>query len=98
MEFIFFILAQALTIFYWIIIIQVVLSWLIAFDVINIRNAQAQNIVGLINKITEPVYRPLRRFIPPIAGIDITPIIVIFGVIIIRDSLLPQLYGFIVTS
>lgn len=92
MEFIFFILAQALTIFYWIIIIQVVLSWLIAFDVINIRNAQAQNIVGLINKITEPVYRPLRRFIPPIAGIDITPIIVIFGVIIIRDSLLPQLF------
>lgn len=92
MEFIFFILTQALTIFYWIIIIQVVLSWLIAFDVINIRNAQAQNIVGLINKITEPVYRPLRRFIPPIAGIDITPIIVIFGVIIIRDSLLPQLF------
>lgn len=92
MEFMFFILAQALTIFYWIIIIQVVLSWLIAFDVINIRNAQAQNIVGLMNKITEPVYRPLRRFIPPIAGIDITPIIVIFGVIIIRDSLLPQLF------
>lgn len=92
MEFIFFILTQALTIFYWIIIIQVVLSWLIAFDVINIRNAQAQNIVGLINKITEPVYRPLRRFIPPIAGIDITPIIVIFGVIIIRDTLLPQLF------
>lgn len=92
MEILFSILTFGLSAFYWIIIIQVVMSWLIAFDVINIRNAQAQNVIKLMNKITDPVYKPLRRFIPPIAGIDITPIIVIFGVIIIRDSVLPRIF------
>lgn len=92
MEILFFILDKALAIFYWIIIIQVVMSWLIAFDVVNIRNQQAQNVIKLMNKITDPVYKPLRRFIPPIAGIDITPIIVIFGVFILRGSVLPRIF------
>lgn len=73
-------LLLALDVFFWIIIIQVVVSWLIAFDVINARNPQAANLVRLINRVTDPVYRPLRKFIPPIAGIDITPIIVILGI------------------
>ena len=69
-----------LNIFFWIIIAQVVLSWLIAFDVINIRNAKAQNLILMLNKITEPVFRPLRKVIPAIGGIDITPIIIIFAI------------------
>jgi YggT family protein len=79
------ILLLLLDVFFWIIIIQVVLSWLIAFDVVNIRNPQARNLVDMINKITEPVYRPLRKIIPPIAGIDITPIIVIFGISLLKN-------------
>jgi YggT family protein len=78
------ILLLLLDIFFWIIIIQVILSWLIAFEVINVRNSQAKNIVTLIQKITDPVYRPLRKFIPPIAGIDITPIIIIFGIELLK--------------
>ncbi|MBN8520430.1 MAG: YggT family protein [Alphaproteobacteria bacterium] len=74
-----------LDIFFWIIVIQVVLSWLIAFDVINLRNAQGQNLIRLLNKITYPVFGPLRRFIPAIAGIDITPIIVIFGIYLLKN-------------
>lgn len=93
MEIIVNLLSLALTIFYWIIIIQVVMSWLIAFDVVNIKNQQARNLLTLIQKITDPVYKPLRKFIPPIAGIDITPIIVIIGVIVLRDSMLPMLLG-----
>ena len=73
-----------LDIFFWVIIIQVILSWLIAFDVINIKNTQARNLVALIEKVTDPVYRPLRRFIPSIAGIDITPIIIIFGIQLLK--------------
>jgi len=79
------ILLLALDIFFWIIIVQVVLSWLIAFDVVNIKNAQARNLIGLIGRITDPVYKPLRRFIPPIAGIDLTPIIVIFGIQLLKN-------------
>lgn len=79
------ILLLLLDIFFWIIIIQVVMSWLIAFDVVNIKNAQARNVIELMNKITNPVYKPLRKFIPPIAGIDITPIIIIFGISLLKN-------------
>lgn len=79
------ILLLALDIFFWIIIAQVALSWLIAFDVVNIRNPQAARFVELINKATDWVYKPLRRVIPPIGGIDITPIIIIFGIMLAKQ-------------
>lgn len=85
------ILVFLLDVFFWIIIIQVILSWLIAFDVINIRNPQARNLVALIEKATAPVYAPLRRFIPPIAGIDITPIIVIFAIKLLQSFIVQTL-------
>ncbi|MBI4030247.1 MAG: YggT family protein [Proteobacteria bacterium] len=74
----------ALDIYMWIIIASVVVSWLIAFEVVNTRSPQAANLVRLLNKATEPVYKPLRKFIPPIGGIDITPIIVIFGIYLLQ--------------
>ena len=61
-----------------VIIIEVVLSWLIAFDVINVRNAQARKLIEIVQKITTPIMAPFRQFIPPIGGIDITPIVAIF--------------------
>ncbi len=70
---------------FWIIIMQVVLSWLITFEVINIRNPQAANFIRLIDKITAPVYGPLRKVVPPIAGIDITPIILIFAIYLLKS-------------
>lgn len=78
------ILLFLLNICFWIIIVQVVLSWLITFEVINIRNPQAANFVRLIDRITAPVYKPLRKIVPPIAGIDLTPIIVIFGIYLLK--------------
>ena len=82
-----------LDVFFWIIIIQVVMSWLIAFEVINVKNPQARNVVSLLNKITDPVYKPLRKFIPPIAGIDITPIIIIFAISLLKN-LVVQVFFF----
>ncbi len=79
------ILILALDIYFWIIIISVISSWLIAFEVINTRNPQAANLMRLLNKATEPVFAPLRKFIPAIGGIDITPIIVIFGIQILKN-------------
>lgn len=73
-----------LNIYFWIIVASVVLSWLIAFEVINTRNPQAANLVRLLNKATDPVYKPLRKYIPAIGGIDVSPIIVIFGIAILR--------------
>ncbi len=70
---------------FWIIIIQVVLSWLIAFEVINVRNPQASNFINLLHRVTAPVYTPLRKYVPPIAGIDISPIILIFGIFLLKE-------------
>lgn len=66
------------------IIIQAILSWLFAFDVINYRNRFIAQLAGMLDAVVNPVLAPLRRFIPPLGGIDITPIIallIIQGVI-----------------
>ncbi len=73
-------LLLALDVYMFIIIAGVVISWLLIFGVINVRNAQAANLVRLLEKVTDPVYKPLRKYIPAIGGIDVTPIIVIFGI------------------
>lgn len=78
-------------IYIYIIIGQVALSWLVTFEIINADNPQARNLMELLRKITDPVYRPLRKFIPPIGGIDITPIILIIGLGIVK-SILVQLF------
>lgn len=81
-----------LDVYFYIIIASVIISWLIAFEVINVKNPQAQNLINLLNKLTEPVYKPLRKFIPPIGGIDITPIIVIFGIFLLQNLIGRMMY------
>ena len=68
----------------WIIVISVLVSWLIAFDVLNPKSEQAKNLMRLLDKCTDPVFKPLRKYIPSIGGIDITPIIVIFGIYVLQ--------------
>ena len=72
-------------VYFWIIIASVIISWLVAFEVFNASNPQAQNIIRLLEKLTEPVYRPIRKYIPSIGGIDVSPIIVIFGLYLLTD-------------
>ena len=86
------IIHYAVEIYIWIIIAQVAISWLIAFDVINAGNAQAQNLIQLLKKATDPIYKPLRKYVPPIGGIDLTPIIVIIGLSLLRHLAISLLY------
>lgn len=79
------ILMLLLNVAFWIIIIQVVMSWLITFEVINVRNPQAANVIRLLDKTTEPVFGPLRKIIPPIGGIDLTPIVVILAIYLLKS-------------
>lgn len=78
-------LSLAITVYIWIIIIQVLVHWLIIFELINADNPQARKLLDLLKKVTDPVYQPLRKFIPPIGGIDITPIIVILGLSFLQN-------------
>ena len=74
-----------------IIVIQVAVTWLIAFDVINPNNEQAQNLMGALRKATDPVYKPIKKYVPPIGGIDITPIIVIILLMVLEHILIDVL-------
>ena len=91
MIFIYQILHTIIFIYTLIIIASAIVTWLIAFEVINTSNPQTANLVRLLNKMTEPVYKPLRKYIPPIGGIDITPIIVII-VLALIDHLLAMIF------
>ncbi len=82
----------AIDIYITIIVIQVAVSWLIAFDVINASNEQAQNLINLLKKLTDPVYKPLKKYIPPIGGIDITPLVVIVLLCIVRSIIIGAIY------
>ncbi|MGH1375620.1 MAG: YggT family protein [Alphaproteobacteria bacterium] len=70
------------------IILQVAMSWLIAFEIVRAENEAAQNLTALLKKITDPVFIPIRKYVPPIGGIDITPLIVIIGLQILAGILL----------
>ena len=88
MAFIGSILIWLLQLYVFIVIAQAVISWLVAFGVLNLSNPQAARLVELLAKLTEPVMAPIRRYVPPIGGIDITPIIVIFGIMLIKQLII----------
>lgn len=71
------ILATFINIYIWIIIAHVLIHWLIAFDVINPSSPQAQNLMRLLHKVTDPVMKRVQKFVPPIGGIDLSPLVVI---------------------
>jgi YggT family protein len=78
------ILILLLDIYMWIIIIHVAIGWLVVFDVINVKSGKAQSLIDLLNRATEPVYKPIRQVIKPIGGIDISPIVVILGIFLLQ--------------
>jgi YggT family protein len=76
-----------LDLYVWLLIIWVIVSWLVAFDVVNTGNRFVYLISDFLYRITEPVLRPIRRVVPTISGMDISPIILILGIWFIRSLL-----------
>ena len=70
---------ELISLYTWVIIIAVVVSWLVAFGVINVHNRIVRSIVQALDAITEPVFRQIRRVIPPIGGLDLSPLIVLIA-------------------
>jgi YggT family protein len=77
----------------YIIIIQAILSWLVAFNVINMSNDFVRQVWVALDRMTEPLYRPIRRIMPDFGGLDFSPMVVILIIIILRDILLPYIFG-----
>jgi len=76
----------------YIIIAQAILSWLVAFNVINTYNDFVRSFLGALDRITEPLYRPFRKILPDFGGLDFSPLIVLILIIIVKDYLLPGAY------
>jgi len=69
-------LIAVLDIYKWVVIAAVIVSWLTAFNVINQHNNIVRSLLRILYSLTEPVFRPIRKVIPPIGGLDLSPIIV----------------------
>ncbi|WP_422515441.1 YggT family protein [Sphingomonas sp. 3-13AW] len=81
-----------LSVLWWIIIIQFVLSILIAFNVINTHSDFVRSVWRGLNVITEPIYRPFRRVLPDLGTIDLAPMAVLVTMGILQTIVLPALY------
>jgi YggT family protein len=95
-SFVIYVLQQIVGLLIFAIIASAVLSWLVAFNVINIRHPVARQIVHFLDAVTAPVLWPFRRIIPSLGGVDITPLIAIIVLQGISGYLLPWIGGFLV--
>jgi YggT family protein len=73
-----------LQLYIWLLIAAAVLSWLIAFNVVNMRNGFVAAVADFLYRITEPLLRPIRKMLPNLGGIDISPVILILLIILIE--------------
>ena len=78
------IIDMVLQLLVWIIIIQVILSWLVAFNVINTQSNFVRTVVDALERLTAPLYRPIRAILPDFGGIDFSPIVLILAIQILR--------------
>ena len=88
------VIIMALDLYWWVLIATAVMSWLLAFNVINYRNDIVRSVWNTANALTEPVLRPIRRIMPAMGGLDISPIIVLLILSFLRTWLVDQIrYG-----
>ena len=78
---------NVIDIYTWVVIGSAIMSWLVAFGVVNVRNQFIRVIVDLLYRVTEPVLRPIRRLLPNLGGVDISPVILLLGLFFLRSLL-----------
>jgi YggT family protein len=86
------ILLFILDIVYFVLIVHIIMSWLINFQVLNLRQPLVAQLWNGINQLLEPVYRPIRRIIPSAGGIDFTPIVLFIGIYALRVIIVNNMY------
>lgn len=85
-------ISQLISAYIFLIIASVIVSWLIGFGIINPYNQVARTIWNFLQAITEPALAPIRRLMPDLGGIDISPIILLLGLQFVQQVILPNLY------
>jgi YggT family protein len=81
------VIQMALHLYVWMIIVQAIMSWLIAFGVINTRNRFVYMVGDFLYRITEPLLRPIRQVLPNLGGIDLSPVVLLLAIVFIQNVL-----------
>jgi YggT family protein len=81
------------SLYWWVILASVVLSWLLAFGIVNNTNPQVRQVGLALHRLTEPVLGPIRRFLPNLGGLDLSPIILLLALEFVRRFVIGQLVG-----
>lgn len=84
-------LLTIIDLYWWVVIAMAVMSWLIAFDVVNMRSQAVYSIWRALNALTQPVLNPIRRIIPDFGGMDLSPIVLLLGLSFVKDLLIKTL-------
>ena len=84
-----------LDVLWYLIVVQVVMSWLVNFGILNMSQPFIIQIWSSINRLLEPIYRPVRNFLPNTGGLDIAPLVVIIGIVVLRIILINNFSSFI---
>jgi YggT family protein len=87
-----YVILMVLNLYIWLLIAAAVLSWLVAFNVVNVRNQFVAMIGDFLYRITEPVLRPIRNMMPNLGGLDISPVILILLIIFIQKVIEEYIY------
>lgn len=86
-------LLTVIDLYWWVVIISVIMSWLVAFDVLNTRSQAAQTIWRAVDALTEPLLAPIRSVLPAIGGLDMSPLILLLGIQFLRDLIARSVMG-----
>jgi YggT family protein len=81
-----------LDLYTYVVIAAVILSWLIAFNVVNTYNSVVRAIVNAVNAMTDPVLRPIRQALPNFGGLDLSPIVLFLGIFLIQRIIIQYIY------
>jgi len=85
-----------LDLYVWLLIASAILSWLIAFNVVNTRNQFVAAVAEFLYRITEPALAPIRRFMPNLGGLDISPIILILFIMFVQRVIAYYVYPYVI--
>jgi YggT family protein len=80
-----------LGLYVFILIVTAVMSWLVAFNVINVRNDLVRQLLYTLDLLTEPALRPIRRFVPPLGGLDLSFLVLFILIQLVRAVIIPEL-------
>jgi YggT family protein len=89
------VLLTALDMYRWVVIGAAVLSWLIAFNAVNIRNDLVRSLWNFADALTTPLLRPIRQFLPNLGGIDISPVILLLLIMLVENIIIKYIYPYV---